>query len=39
MNGDGAGYLIGCHPEFSGSILPGLIEGGHQIKGLEQLGK
>ena len=39
INGDGAGYIAGCHPEFSGSILPGLIEGGHKITNLEQLGK
>ena len=39
MAGDGAGYIEGCHEEFYGKVFSGLIPGGDEIKGKEELKK
>ena len=39
LAGDGAGYIEGCHEEFYGKVFSGLIPGGEEIKGKEELTK
>ena len=37
LSGNAKGYIDGCHEEFYGKIFSGLIQGGDEIKGKEQL--
>jgi len=37
--GDSQGYIDGCHEEFYGKVFSGLIPGGEEIKGKEELTK
>ena len=39
LAGDAQGYIDGCHEDFYGKIWSGLIPGGDEIKGKEQLSK
>lgn len=39
LNGDSEGYIEGCHEEFYGKIFSGLIPGGEEISGKEELRK
>ena len=39
LAGDSEGYIDGCHDEFYGKIFSGLIPGGEDIKGKEELRK
>ena len=39
LNGDGDGYISGCHDNFYGKIFSGLIPGGEEINGKEELRK
>ncbi len=36
-NGDGQGYINGCSNDFKGKIFSGLIPGGENINGKEEL--
>ena len=37
MNGNGPGYIDGCSDDFHGKIFSGLIPGGEEINGKEEL--
>lgn len=39
LQGDSTGYIDGCHDEFYGKIFSGLIPGGDEIKGKNELKK
>ena len=39
LAGDSQGYIDGCHEEFYGKVFSGLIPGGDEIKGKEDLKK
>ena len=39
LEGDSEGYLEGCHENFYGKIFSGLIPGGDEIKGKDDLRK
>ena len=39
MDGNAEGYIEGCHENFYGKIFSGLIPGGDNIKGKEELVK
>ena len=39
LAGDGQGYIDGCHDEFYGKIFSGLIPGGDEICGKDDLKK
>merc|ERR1712046_270841 len=38
MKGNAPGYFAGCHEEFGGDILAGLVKGGERVTGTEGLG-
>ena len=38
-SGDSEGYISGCHDDFYGKIFSGLIPGGENIQGINQLRK